>query len=111
MNYLEIPSDLNASGKLAYKIITDFLIKHEMTYTGGCKAFYSPVEWNDRGEKYGAKSHLVIVYDGGDLSRIFNSDYAALNGYKLYEDLSNSLREYDLFFEECTNWYGAVYSV
>ena len=106
-----MPTNLEANGKLAYKIITDFLIQNLATYTGGCKPFYSPSEWKERGERYGTKSHLVIVYDGGDLSRIFNSDYAALNNYKLYEAVGSQLREYGLFVEECTSWYSAIYSI
>ena len=105
---LEIPSDLTDQGKDVVKAILNFMRKKDLGFTGGCKAFYSPKEWEDRGEIYGASSELVICHDGGDLAHIFNLDY---ENYDLYEGMREELAKYDVFVEQCTSWYSAVYKV
>lgn len=71
-----------------------------------CKPFYTPKEWTERGEDYGTESELVVVYDGlYSFSHICNTDY----GFKAYEKLQEELSKAGYFFEQCTNWYGAVY--
>lgn len=70
--------------------------------TGGCRAFYSPEEWGQRGEDYGTDSELVIVHDGGDLS--------VAGGYSpVWEKINAALHERGLWAEQCTGWYSAVY--
>ena len=86
-------------------MIREFLAEHDITYTGGCTPFYSPEEWRHRGEDYGTNSHLIVVYDGGDLSALFGGCLGAL-----YDDLTQSLNAHGLYFEHCTAWYSAVYS-
>jgi len=118
------PENLDAAGIRAHEIITTYLRDHGRTHTGGCKAFHSPIEWRVRGEAYGQRSHLVVVYDGGDLRPVFSMDAAydldcahyrkagtSREPYGLYEGIQMKLREAGLYFEECTNWYCAVYSV
>ncbi len=75
---------------------------------GGCKAFYSPAQWIERGEKYGTKSTLVVVHDGGDLAPYCNYDYEK---YDLIEKMDNSLKEIGYYLESCTCWYSAVYKI
>ena len=101
------PDDLDANGKRAYEIIVKFLRDHEVTYTGGCKAFRSPAEWAARGETYWSKSCLIVVYDGGAHRSAFTLDE---EDYDLCDALQEALREGGFMFEECTTWYGAVYS-
>lgn len=73
---------------------------------GGCRAFYSPKEWADRGEEYGLTSELIVVYDGGDLVPYFNLDEGA---FSLFEAMNEVLNEAGYWFEPCTGWYSAVY--
>lgn len=121
---LDMPEGLDNAGRRAYEIITAYLKEHDLTYTGGCKAFYSPAEWKGREEDYGTESHLVVVYDGGDMRPVFSMDAAydldcaiyqetgqSRTPYSLYEGMQDKLREAGLYFEECTRWYSAVYSV
>jgi len=120
---LDMPEGLSAKGKKAHAIIVEFLKAHELTHTGGCTAFYSPTAWRTRGEEYGKKSELIVVYDGGDLRPAFSMDAAynldceiyqetgkpSATPYTLYEGMQAKLRAAGFHVEECTGWYAAVY--
>lgn len=118
---LRMPDDLTHLGRKAYRVILDFLTERGLLKTNGCETFYSPIEWRRQGESYGSTSHLVIVYDGSPLKRVFSMDacyeYGCATGklgpevYALYEAMQERLREAGFFFEECTRWFGAVYSI
>ena len=103
---LAMPEDLSPLGVKTYKAITAFLKKKETDYTGGCKAFYSPREWVERGEDYGVNAVLIVVHDGGDLAPIFNYSYER---YALMEEMVACLDKVGVFAEQCTNWYTAIY--
>lgn len=105
---LDMPEGLSAKGRLAYDAIVGLLRQKRMTYTGGCRAFRSPKEWEARGERYGCKSELVVVYDGGDLGQFFSLDQAE-PGYGLYEEMRKALALAGVYAEECTGWYAAIY--
>ena len=105
---LACPSGLSPRGQKAWHVITCWLEASDLTYTGGCKAFYSPQEWKARGETYGRESELVVVYDGGDLAAVMSNEL----GYGLRESLSTELGAVaGVYFEDCTNWYAAIYPV
>ena len=107
MNELnKMPEGLSAAGQLAYNQIMVILQRQNRTDTGGCKTFYSPAEWNARGEDYGLKSELIVVYDGGDVSGFFNYDDEQ---YGSIDEMSEALQQSNLFSEQCTNWYSAIY--
>lgn len=109
MNHdLDIPKGLSTKGKLAAKEILKFLKEKGLMYTGGCKAFYSPKEWEDRGEIYGTTSELIVCHDGGDLTSIFDLDHG---GYDLHEELLARLHSIDVMVEQCTSWHSAVYKI
>lgn len=74
--------------------------------SGGCRAFYSPAEWAERGEKYGKESFLVVVHDGGDLAPYFSLDYQQ---YEQYNKMEETLKEIGFYQEQCTSWYSAIY--
>jgi len=126
---LAMPERLDTDGKRAYSTIKKYLDNFSHIETGGCQTFYSPKEWEDRGEEYGIGSKLIVVYDGGDMRPYFNMD-AAYDGhcmlaefyedvgdsllndpYHSYESMQSALRKEGLYFEECTNWYAAVYKI
>lgn len=121
---LAMPEGLSDQGRRAHEIITAYLRAHGLTDTGGCKAFYAPAEWRARDQSYGTRSHLVVVYDGGALRPVFSMDAAydldcdhyrrtgtSREPYGLYEGMQAKLREAGLYFEECTNWFSAVYTI
>ena len=121
---LDMPTNLGEKGRRAYEIVVAYLKEHGFSDNGGCTAFYSPTAWREREESYGTESHLVIVYDGGALRPVFSLDAAydlgceiyretgkKCAGYALYEGMQEKLREAGLYFDECTSWYSAIYSV
>jgi len=97
-----MPDKLSAKGVKAWGAIVALAKKHELS-DGGCRVFYSPKEWAARGERYGCKSKLVVVYDGGEFGDICKFDGP------FYEELLASPMMKGLFIEECTGWYSAVY--
>lgn len=105
---LAMPEGLTAKGKKAYKAIMGLLESLGYTYTGGCKAFYSPKEWKQRGEDYGLQSVLIVVHDGGDLSAVFNDMYAAPG---VMEAAGKALKDAGFYSEPCTCWYTAIYEL
>jgi len=105
---LEKPTGLSKQGEAAYEAIMGCLGKHGLTDTGGCKAFYSPQQWKERGEDYGTESVLVVVHDGGAHAPCFSYDYQA---YALIDEMAEVLKAHGLFVEQCTGWYSAVYTI
>ncbi len=108
MKDFEIPEDLSPEGKEAAKVILSFLEREGRLHSGGCRVFYSPQEWKDRGEEYGLESELIICHDGGDHAAVFNLDYEC---YKLYDAMFDELQSAGFFPEGCTCWYSAIYKV
>lgn len=103
---LDIPEDLTGKGRKAAEAILAFLRERGDAFTGGCRVFYSPEEWADRGESYGRDSLLIVVHDGGNHAPYFNLDYCA---YEAWEDMLAYLREHGVYAEQCTSWYTAIY--
>lgn len=103
-----LPGDLTPQGRKAAEVILEFLEEKDLTYHGGGGRFYSPQEWQDRGEQYGVRSVLVITHDGGDHAAAMNMDYGA---YALMEELADRLQNHGLYLEQCTSWYSAVYPI
>lgn len=101
------PDNLDTDGERAYAVIVNFLVENNLTYTGGCTTFYSPMEWRERGEDYGCNSKLIVVYEGSDVRRAFSLDGY---DYDMNDKLNKALEANDLFSEECTMWYSAVYA-
>lgn len=121
---LDMPEGLSDLGRRAHEIIVAYLKERGFSDNGTCQAFYSPTAWAEREESYGTKSHLVVVYDGGAIRPVFSMDAAydldcavyretgkTREPYALYEGMQAKLREAGLYFEECTRWYAAVYSI
>lgn len=103
---LDIPTGLSRKGRSAAAAIKKVLAQHGMTDTGGCRAFYTPKEWAERGEQYGTKSLLIVVYDGGDLYNFlsYNSEWAGGQ-----DAMHKSLAAVGVYAESCTGWYSAIY--
>jgi hypothetical protein len=104
---LKMPEGLTEDGVRAYNSIMGFMEARGHTYTGGCRAFYSPQEWKDRREEYGLNSVLIVVHDGGDLAPVFNYSYQCDN---LVNAMFDTLKKVGLHSEPCTCWYTAIYN-
>ena len=72
---------------------------------GGCKAYYTPEEWAERGEPYGHGGVVVLVHDGGDLAPFCNWDY----GYRLPERFTAFLKHHGYWIEQGTSWHSTVF--
>jgi hypothetical protein len=103
-----IPTGLPRKGRLAAKLILEFLAEKGLTDHGGGGKFYSPKEWRERGESYAQGSQLVITHDGGDHACAFNYDYEA---YALMEELRGRLQPHGIYIEQCASWFSAVYLI
>lgn len=97
------PAGLSPEGERAYAVLREWVKTKGDDYSGGCKAFYSPREWADRGEEYGLGSELIVVHDGGCLSTA-DDDYGRWVG-----DTMTDLDALGLYVEHCTCWYSALY--
>ena len=87
--------------------ISEFFQSEGITFAE--KVFYTPEEWQDRGERYCAQSLLVVVYDGeGDVHRAMSLDGM---DYKCNQRLQDALAKIGCYFEEGTHWYGGVYPI
>lgn len=105
---LYMPAGLPEAGVKAYDVVMAVLMANEATTTGGCKAFYSPQEWEEREEEFGQGCELIVVYDGGDLARFFSLDHGYPK-YAMHSKMRVALESAGLFAEECTGWYSAIY--
>lgn len=103
----DIPEGLCRAALKAAHALRDFCLQHDLTFTGGCRVFYSPAEWQARGESYGTHSLLVCVYDGAACRRALS---LAGEDYPMVEAFAQVLDDLDLYVEECTGWYAAIYN-
>jgi hypothetical protein len=105
---LACPEGLDELGQKVHAAIVTELIRKRMTYTGGCKAFYSPTEWRSRNEECGLTSILIIAHDGGAHAPAFNWDYG---DYEAVEDMRKALEAIGCFVEQYTSWFSVVYKI
>ncbi|ATI36452.1 hypothetical protein CPI83_30110 (plasmid) [Rhodococcus sp. H-CA8f] len=102
-----IPAGLSKEGKEAAEVIRTLLVEKGLTDHGGGGQFYTPQQWRDREEEYGLGSQLIITHDGGDHAAAFNPDYG---DYALMEELRLRLDRANIYPEQCTSWYTAIYT-
>jgi hypothetical protein len=108
-----LPEGLSRYGVRAWFLIMKMLeeqhpeIKETSSEKSTHKYFYSPEEWQARGESYGLQSELLIIHEEGYMTKYCNlvleEDYAA------YELLVEKLSKEVVYVEQCTSWYSAVY--
>ncbi len=102
-----MPLELTADGREAWRVIKKFLTNRRRTYTGGCKAFFEPKDW-ERREKhdYGTEGVvLVVVYDGGELAWVFNPAY---EDRKAQDGMRKALAEAGFFVEPIAHWWSNI---
>ena len=73
--------------------------------SGGCRGFYTPQQWRQRGEEFGLDSALIVVHDGGDLAPYFNYAYER---ERLREKMNKALKAIGYYADPCTGWYTAI---
>ena len=106
---IAIPKGLTRKGRQAATAILKRLREASLdgkVETGGCRLFYSPKEWKDRGEEYGTEGILVVVYDGGDAYHHFSYNTEAVS---YLDKMAEALKKVGVHAEACTGWYSAVY--
>src|SRR5579884_775745 len=103
---LAIPPELSPRGKEAVRLILDFLLAERLTGTGGCRAFYSPQQWKERGEEYGHDALLILVYDGGDISMCMDP---AEGQHELVDRFMENLEQNGFVIEPLSHWCSAIY--
>ena len=108
---LAIPPDLSPPGKAAAHVIVEFLLREGLTNTGGCQAFYSPLQWKERGGEIGHNSLLILVYDGGDINDCMSTERPWGGSRDLVDRFEQNLRRNGFAIERCTSWYSAIYEV
>ena len=99
-------NNLSGESKKVADIVNS--VMGEDAYGGGCKAYYTPDEWRERGESYGTESVLILVHDGSDLASYCNIDYGCVSRI---EKLRIALEKNGYYVENCTGWYSAVYRI
>lgn len=108
--HFAIPEGLSEAGQKAAEAIVAYFKSLEVddfeVYTDS-RVFYSPQEWEERGEKYGRNSELVIVYEGSDLYHWFNYNSSWIG---FTEKMTEELEAVGVYSEECTSWYCAIYT-
>lgn len=93
------PRTLRAWADIA-KVVRD----RKLSSGGISKCFYTPEEWWARGEPYGRGAVLVIVHDGGALSR-----YGGGAAEEAWEEIERALDAHELYTEQLTGWSTGVY--
>jgi hypothetical protein len=101
---LRIPAGCEVPAQVVLTVAEKML--GEPVNTGGCRAFYSPQEWEEREEEYGLNADLIVVHDGGDLTEFFDWNRCQ---YSWIEKMSEALEAKGYFVEQCTCWYSAIY--
>jgi hypothetical protein len=106
----DIPTGLTANGRKAAFAIRNFAKAHGLVDSGGGKMFFTPKEWNARGQKYCGNSDLVVDYEGAAIQVATSLDAAFYSGsYALHNELYGVLNEIGVYMEEGTLWYSGVY--
>ena len=104
----QIPDGLSKKGEASAKALIKLAQKMNGSEAsgGGCRAFYTPEQWKERGEEYGLGSELIVVHDGGDLCPFLNWDYEC---YDAVDKSVEALKKVGTYAESCTCWYTAIY--
>ena len=107
---LSIPEDILQNVKNALLEIRDFAgsMWDRPPSTGGCKAFYSPQEWRDKGWEVGEKVLCVVCHDGGDLAPLFNLDY---QDYKAFEKMDQIFRRRGIYAEAISSTHTHIHTI
>jgi len=102
----ELPDGLSPLAiQVANKII-DLANEHGLRVPPTHRIFYTPQEWDQRGEDYGTDSMLIVVHDGDEIGALFSYDHEC---YAFIESTDAALKAIGAYAEPCTMWYTAIY--
>lgn len=104
---LAIPEDLSERARHAAEAILDLAEAEHSAYTRGCRTFYSPSQWQARGEHYGQGAELVVVHDGSALARYFSYDR---EDYEAIDRMNAVLEPLGVYAEQLTIWATGLYA-
>lgn len=90
---------------------------------GGQKVFWSPQQWQERGEPFGKGAELVILHESGDHARYFSLDHAYEGSHAIidyerdrrqpiydnYEFMIRFLKKRNFWSEAMYRWSSAIY--
>lgn len=99
----DMPENLSDAGQRSCEVIRNYIATYDLDFTGGCKVFYSPLEWKAREEDHGCDSELIICHDGGTLSE--------MNMSTCLSEITDILGPEECWVEGCECWYSAVYKL
>lgn len=102
---LSAPKGLSQAGASALVRIKLFMQKHKLET--GCKVFYSPEQWEAKGEKPKPNCELVVVYDGSDLNGVINGTKRG----NLMDELRDSLQAVGVYLEPDSGWFAGIYKI
>jgi hypothetical protein len=92
---------------LAYEAIATVLTRYKATYTGGCRAFFTPDEWTALGNRAAPGALLVVVYDGGSLPDFFRLGVNA----RRHNAMSRALAAAGVYAEEVNGCHSTIYPI
>jgi hypothetical protein len=99
-----IPYNLCSQGRSAAQAILGMLTEDNECWSGGCRAFFSPQEWRNKGHELIDRTVLVVLHDGGIMSEYFDPVY----GGQRYERQLQYLRENSFFAEHISHFYAEI---
>ncbi len=107
---LALPVDIPQNVKTALLEVRDFAgsLWDRPAATGGCKAFYSPQEWRDKGWQVNEHVLCVVRHDGGDLAPLFNMDY---QDYKAYDKMNQIFQRRGLYAEAINSTQSNIHTI
>lgn len=103
---LVIPAGLCPMGQSAAEMILGVLIRKDAAWTGGCRAFFTPKEWREKGHDGVEGAVLIVVHDGGAVGGFFNYDRA-----DLYDQMADALRDVGVYAESGALWYTGIWPI
>jgi len=103
---LDVPYELDED---VQTFLHELCRRFDVTFTGGCRAFYTAKEWELLGNNH-YKAAAVIVHDGGDLSYLLNLDKCdSREAVQRYEMALALAEEHELWIEHLSCVSAAVY--
>ena len=103
-----IPTGLSRKANKLAKAIAK--LAKQRDWNAGQKVFWSPKQWEEKGESYGTDSDLVVLHEGGDHASFFSLDHSYNGGsYDDYEDQLKFLSKHGFYCESLYSWSSAIY--
>ena len=104
-------ADLTKAGLRAKEIITRIMDESGLKPPEGVEVFKTPKEWENRGELGWEASLLIITYDGGDHTQIFDPDTCLpiKNPWYWEERIHEELEKEGMSMDRLNHWASAVY--